>query len=60
MNNKILKARVKKTGEVIEVYKLNDGRFNRYMGEKISVSKIDQEEHKQIFTEDQLEIPKGQ
>lgn len=56
MSNEILKAKVKKTGETIEVYKLKDGRYNIFLGDKISLEKIEAKEHMKTFDESELEI----
>lgn len=56
MTNKILKAKVKKDGRVIEVYKLRDGRYNIFLGDKISLDKITKSEHTETFSADELEF----
>lgn len=56
MSNETLKAKVKKTGEIIRVYKLKDGRYHIFQGEKLSLEKIYKGEHVQIFNESELEF----
>lgn len=57
MNNPVLKAKIKKTGEVIEVYRLNPGTaYNIFLGDKISITAVANEEHKKTFEPDEIEI----
>jgi hypothetical protein len=56
MDNKVLKVKVKATNQVIAVYKLNDGRYNRYIGDNLSMENIKRDEHTQTFTKEELEI----
>lgn len=56
MDNKVLKVKVKATNQVIAVYKLSDGRYNRYMGDNLSMENIKRDEHTQTFTKEELEI----
>jgi hypothetical protein len=58
MSNLILIAKIKKTGETIEVYKLRDGRYNKFLGDSISVSKLEAGEHMKTFDSSELEIIK--
>jgi len=55
MSNTV-KAKVKKDGRIIEVYKLNDGRYNIFLGDKISLEKVNRQEHTETFNADELEI----
>lgn len=55
MSNTV-KAKVKKDGRIIEVYKLNDGRYNIFLGDKISIEKVSRQEHTETFNADELEI----
>lgn len=56
MDNKVLKVKVKATNQVIAVYKLADGRYNRYMGDELSMESINRNEHTQTFTKEELEL----
>lgn len=56
MSNPILKAKVKKDGREIQVYKLTDGRYNRFLGDSISEEKVVKKEHEETFNADQLEF----
>ena len=60
MSNQILKAKVKNSVQqnVIEVYRLQDGRYNVYLGDKINVQKVESGEHKKIYEESELEFVK--
>lgn len=60
MSNKILKAKVKSSVQqnVIEVYKLSDGRYNIYLGDKISAAAVEKGEHMKIYSESELEFVK--
>ncbi len=51
-----IKAKVKKDERIIEVYKLNDGRYNIFLGDKISMEKVNRQEHVETFNADELEI----
>jgi len=55
MSNTV-KAKVKKDGRIIEVYKLNDGRYNIFLGDKISIEKVNRQEHTEVFNADELEF----
>lgn len=54
MSNKVLKAKVKKDGRIVNVYKLKDGRYNIFLGDSISFEKIERNEHEEIFEENEL------
>jgi hypothetical protein len=56
MSNPAVKAFVKSTGKMIQVYRLNSGGYNRFLGENISVTSLDAKEHLQKFTDEELEI----
>lgn len=58
MSNEVLKATVKATGKKIQVYKLRDGRYNRFLGDSLSIEKLDNQEHLQTFEEKELEFKK--
>lgn len=66
MSNNIMKAKVKKIGlnqyrvgvdeEIIEVYKLKDGRYNVFLGDKISAAAVEKGEHMKTYSESELEF----
>jgi hypothetical protein len=56
MNTDIFKAIVKATGKEIQVYKLKDGRYNRFLGDTLSIEKLDAKEHLQTFDASDLEV----
>lgn len=56
MSNKVLKAKVKKDGREIQVYKLASGGYNIYLGDKLNLEKIEKKEHLETFTADELII----
>lgn len=56
MNNPVLKVKVRATNQVIEVYKLSDGRYNRYLGDGLSMEVIKQDQHIQTFTKEELDF----
>jgi len=53
-HDNILNAKVRSTGETIQVFKLKDGRYNIYLGENITLEKIDNKEHMRVFEKDDL------
>lgn len=56
MSNPVLKVRVKKTGALVQVYKLNHGAYNVFLGEKISITAIENKEHMKTFEANEVEI----
>lgn len=58
MSNEVLKATVKATGKKIQVYKLRDGRYNRFLGDSLSIDKLEGKEHLETFEEKELEFKK--
>lgn len=54
------KAIIKKTGEEIQVYKLNnpaptpEHKWNRFLGEKINMTAIEQKKHEETYTSEEL------
>ncbi len=54
MEKNVLKATVKKDGRKVTVYKLKDGRYNIFLGESISLSKVENKEHSETFEENEL------
>lgn len=58
MSNEVLKATVKATGKKIQVYKLRDGRYNRFLGDSLSIEKLEDKEHLETFEGKELEFKK--
>lgn len=56
MSNKILTVKVKKDGRTIEVYKLKDGRYSIFLGDKLTVEKLETGEHQETFNENELQF----
>jgi len=54
------KAKVKATGEEIEVYKLKQPADNKrwciLLGDKLTVASLDANKHQQTFTDDELQF----
>lgn len=44
MSSNTINAKVKKDGRIIKVYKLNDCRYNIFLGDKISIEKVNNEQ----------------
>lgn len=53
-NNNVLSATVKKDGRKINVYKLTNGKYNIFLGEKLNMAKVEQKEHMETFEADEL------
>lgn len=49
-----LKAKVKSTGEQIEVYKLKSGGYCSFLGDKLTLSAVEQGNHQRVFKADYL------
>lgn len=56
MSNKILTVKVKKDGRTIQVYKLRDGRYSIFLGDKLTVEKLETGEHQETFNENELQF----
>lgn len=60
MSNPILKAKIKKTGEVIQVYRLSQGSgYNIFLGDRISITAVENGEHMKTFEPHEIEISKS-
>ena len=56
MNNNVFEATVKKDGRKIKVYKLSNGKYNIFLGEELSMSKVEKKEHMETFDANELTI----
>lgn len=56
--NPLRKAKVKATGKEIDVYKLKDGGWCIFLGDKLTMSAIENNEHQKTFKDDELEFVK--
>ena len=54
--SKAINVTVKADGRKIQVYKLKDGRYNIYLGENISLDRINRGEHNETFNANELKF----
>lgn len=62
-SNPVLKAKVKGTDRIVDVYKLknkkssdNQAVYNIFLGDNLTMAAVEQKLHEEQFTEDQLQF----